>query len=281
LKDTGVDQYGKLLNAKVFITVKAYPKPSGSYEELVCTAGLLHGEKWIRIYPVPFRLLDDQSKYPKYSWIQLDLERRSDKDFRPESYRPLRGIHEEITVLERIPTTNNWRERKSLVLKDVYYSMDVLIRDAYSDRITSLATLKPAEILDVQVEQTEREWPAKWQNYLIQHDLFETTPDGKRRPIRKVPYDFSYVFRTEDNKIRKLKIEDWELGALYWRCIRKTDGDEAKTKRLVMNKYLSLSRNDIYLFLGTTLKYHQRNVPNPFIIIGVFYPPKDPQIYLF
>ena len=26
-------------NAKVLITVKAYPKPSGKYEELVCTAG--------------------------------------------------------------------------------------------------------------------------------------------------------------------------------------------------------------------------------------------------
>ena len=76
-------------DAKVLITVKAYPKPSGKYEELVCTAGLLSGIDWIRIYPVPFRLLDDRKKYPKYAWVQLDIERRADKDFRPESYRPL------------------------------------------------------------------------------------------------------------------------------------------------------------------------------------------------
>ena len=55
--------------AKVLVTVKAYPKPSGKYEELVCTAGLLDGEKWVRIYPVPFRLLNDAKKYPKYAWI--------------------------------------------------------------------------------------------------------------------------------------------------------------------------------------------------------------------
>jgi len=50
--------------AKVLITVKAYPKPSGKYEELVCTAGLLNGNDWIRIYPVPFRLLDDRRNIP-------------------------------------------------------------------------------------------------------------------------------------------------------------------------------------------------------------------------
>ena len=106
--------------AKVLITVKAYPKPSGKYEELVCTAGLLNGNDWIRIYPVPFRLLDDRRKYPKYAWLKLDIERRAAKDFRPESYRPLRGIHEEITVLDRIGTKNNWRERKSIILNNVY-----------------------------------------------------------------------------------------------------------------------------------------------------------------
>jgi hypothetical protein len=53
--------------AKVLITVKTYPLPSRSYTELVCTAGLINGEQWIRIYPVSFRFLHDNDKYPKYS----------------------------------------------------------------------------------------------------------------------------------------------------------------------------------------------------------------------
>ena len=42
----------EITQAEVFITVKTYPQPSISYGELVCTAGLLNGEQWIRIYPV-------------------------------------------------------------------------------------------------------------------------------------------------------------------------------------------------------------------------------------
>ena len=76
----------ELPNAKVLITVKTYPLPSRSYTELVCTAGLLDGEKWIRMYPIPFRFLQDQKQYPKYAWVNIDLIRNT-KDFRPESYR--------------------------------------------------------------------------------------------------------------------------------------------------------------------------------------------------
>lgn len=269
-----------LRNARVLVTVKAYPKPSGKYEELVCTAGLLNGERWIRIYPVPFRLLDDSEKYPKYAWIELDLERRKDKDFRPESYRPLRGINEEIKVIKKLSPKNRWRERKRFVLRSVYESMEQLISDAYSEKSVSLATLKPSRVLDVKVEESDRDWPKHWAEYLIQHDLFERTANNQKRIIRKVPYDFSYVFETTDQKKRELKIEDWELGALYWNCLRSSGDDESKAVELVRRKYLELSLSDIHFFLGTTLQYHQRRVPNPFIIIGVFYPPKDPQYEL-
>jgi hypothetical protein len=37
---------------KVLITVTTYPLPSRSYDELVCTAGMLENGEWIRIYPV-------------------------------------------------------------------------------------------------------------------------------------------------------------------------------------------------------------------------------------
>jgi len=37
---------------------------------------------------------------------------------------------------------------------------------------------------------------------------------------------------------------------------------------------------DLYLFLGTTREFHGR-APNPFVIIGVFYPPIERQQRLF
>jgi len=68
---------------RVLITVKAYPLPSRSYDELVCTAGITEDSKWVRIYPVPFRFLRDEGQYSKYQWVEIDLEGRQD-DFRPE-----------------------------------------------------------------------------------------------------------------------------------------------------------------------------------------------------
>jgi len=133
--------------AKVLVTVKTYPQPSSKYGELVCTAGLLDGNRWVRIYPIPFRYLNDDSRYPKYSWIELDLVKRT-RDFRPESYSPKKGIDEEIVVGEKIGTKDNWAARKRYVLQEVFTSMRELIDLAKSDQKKSLATLKPKEIVD-------------------------------------------------------------------------------------------------------------------------------------
>jgi hypothetical protein len=71
---------------KVLITVKTYPTYSKSYEELVCTAGFKEDGTFIRIYPIPYRKLDYDSRFAKYQWIELDLVKNT-SDFRPESYR--------------------------------------------------------------------------------------------------------------------------------------------------------------------------------------------------
>ena len=93
---------------------------------------------------------------------------------------------------------------------------------------------------------------------------------------KKVPYEFSYIFTSEDGKERKLMIEDWELGMLYWNCLEKADGDEAIACQKVREKYFDemAKKKDFYFFLGTTKRFH--NVaPNPFIIIGTFWPAKE------
>jgi len=75
---------------KILITVTTYPLPSRSYDELVCTAGILEDGSWIRIYPVPLSFLKDLKEdtgFKKYTWIELDVKERGD-DFRPESYSP-------------------------------------------------------------------------------------------------------------------------------------------------------------------------------------------------
>ena len=69
-------------------------------------------------------------------------------------------------------------------------------------------------------------------------------------------------------------IEDWELGALF----RKYQNETVAVEK-VIEKYRSFINNDIYFFLGTSFQWQKKNAPDPYLIIGVFYPPKSVQNY--
>jgi hypothetical protein len=211
--------------------------------------------------------------------VTLDLVRNSRKDFRPESYRP--KDPDKIQVGSKVDTGKNrdWSERKKYVLNEVFDSMGEIIQRAKGEEKRSLATLKPREIIDFVIEEDEREWKPKWKDQLRQYNLFDLDEQGQgksREVIPKLPYKYSYRFLSEgDKKPRKLMIEDWEIGALYWRCLRRNGGDEDAANRLVKKKYFDefCEEKDLYLFLGTTLQHHLIS-SSPFIIIGLFYPPK-------
>lgn len=265
---------------KVLISVKTYPTLSEKYDELVCTAGFLEDGSWIRIYPIPFRKLKFDSRYHKWQWIEIDLIKNT-KDFRKESYRPF-SIDSEINILDSISRKGNWAERRNIVLKNVRYNMQELIDEAQNPDIgTSLAVFKPKKIVNFIWKSCQREWDSKKLATVYAHQsqmtLFDVN-ETKRifKIVRKLPYEFSYVFEMEDGKKCTLMIEDWEIGELYWRCLRTSNGNEIEACKKVKEKYLETftSKNDLYFFLGTTKKFHNWST-NPFIIIGAFYPPLE------
>lgn len=271
---------------KILITVKTYPTLSEKYDELVCTAGFREDGTWVRIYPVPFRKLDYQNRYKKWQWIEIDLVKNTN-DFRPESYRPF-DIDKEIRLLDSVDTKGGWIKRKALISKQLWTNMSELI--ASKNEIgTSLGIVKPLTVKNFICKPCEREWnPQKMQAVIANHaqgSLFDE--DDTRlvfKVVDKVPYEFSYVFTTEDGVERTLMIEDWEIGKLYWNCLKKACGDEQIACQKVKEKYFDYMVNecDLHFFVGTTKKFH--NVGrNPFIIIGAFYPPKndDAQLSLF
>lgn len=277
-----------MLRKKVLLTVTTYPLPSRSYDELVCTAGVLEDGSWIRIYPVPLSFLIDLKKggkvnNVKYNWIEIDLKKRTD-DFRPESYSPENYDFRDLNLLEKLDTKSNWYLRKKYCLSNVYTSINSLIEDSKAPKNTSLATFKPAEIIDFQVVKDAEDWKPVWIELRKQLDLFAN--DGNTEPskmIPKVPYKFYYKFKDSEGKESRLMIEDWEIGALYWNCLRSTNGDEKDALEKVRNKYFNdlAKTKDIYLFLGTTSEGHRRRWTNPFVIIGVFYPKIETQFDLF
>jgi len=270
---------------KILISVKTYPTLSNKYDELVCTAGFRQDGSWIRLYPIPFRKLDFESRYSKYQWIEADIVKNT-SDPRPESYRPYN--YEEIIVKEKIPTGKDrlWLERKKYALKKVYTNMTLLIEEAKNKEIcTSLATFKPKEVLDFKIEEVSREWDEKKLERLKakaqQTDLF-STGENPFEVVRKVPYKFSYRFLDSDNRESTLMIEDWEICQLFWRQLDKHNEDEEKACLDVRKKYYDdfVKTKDLYFFLGTTRQFHFM-APNPFVIIGTFHPKPEIQGRLF
>lgn len=263
---------------RVLITVKTYPTLSNKYGELVCTAGFREDGSWIRIYLIPFRKLELHQRYSKWQWIEMDLVRNL-SDPRKESYRPY-DMDQEIILGDIIKPNKDWSIRKNIALKNVKYNMQELINEAQNPKIgTSLAVLKPKEIIEFKITPCEREWNKKKLEKVkaqqMQGSLFDADYTERLFKIaKKLPYKFSYVFTTEDGQKRDLMIEDWEIGQLYWNCL-KTYGNEKIACEKVREQYWDnmVFNKDLYFFLGTTQQYHAWST-NPFIIIGLFYPPK-------
>jgi hypothetical protein len=271
---------------KVLIVVTTYPLPSRSYDELVCTAGITEDGQWIRIYPVPLSSLfelkkDGKIQQTKYSLVELELNKRTD-DFRPESHSPKHYDFSDIKVIERIDTKGNWHLRKEFCLKEVFTSFDELIELSKAPINKSLATFKPTEILGFEYEKDDPEWKNEWKELRKQGDLF----DVEKSPeilIPKLPFKFFYKFKDSDGKLRRLMIEDWEIGQLYWNCLKSTEGNElaalAKVRKRLDQEFVK--EKDLYFFVGTTREWHTRRSKNPFVIIGLFYPKKEEQLSLF
>jgi hypothetical protein len=78
-------------------------------------------------------------------------------------------------------------------------------------------------------------------------------------------------------------IEDWEIGALYWNCLKAAQGNQAvaleKDRQRYENEFIKMK--DIYLFLGTTQPWYLRKSKNQFEILGVFHRKKESEMKLF
>ncbi len=269
---------------KILITVKTYPSLSKKYGELVCTAGINENGDWLRIYPIPFRKLhEDNSRYKKYQWIEADIFKDT-SDPRRESHKI---NYKNIELLNFVETNKDWAERKKFVLSGICTNdMEELIEKNKNDNL-SLATFKPTEIIDFIWEAVDRDYKkevleaieAERNQLKLFPDEIDDKPDFKEIP--KLPYEFSYIFIDNNGKQRKLMIEDWEVGAAYWNFL-KHYGNEKKALEKVKDKFLNqiAKKRDLYFFLGTTRRYDSWS-KNPFIIIGLFYPPFEMQMKLF
>jgi hypothetical protein len=94
------------------IVVRTYPVPAKKGVEVSCTAAITDKGEWLRLFPVPYRRLNDNQQFSKYQWIDVGVTKASDP--RPESHK----ISQETIKIKSdvLPTTNDWQARKDVIL---------------------------------------------------------------------------------------------------------------------------------------------------------------------
>jgi len=124
---------------------------------------------------------------------------------------------------------------------------------------------------DLIISPDSPEWDSKFLCALNQHRLWEHR-QKTLVPPRKVPYKFYYRFECDDRRCNgnhQMMIEDWEVGALFWRLVDKGHSHE-EAARMVRDKFLHNicgPDKDTYFYVGTILAH-----PKSWVIIGLFYP---------
>ena len=252
---------------RILITAKTYPTLSSKYSELVCTAGVNENGDWRRIYPVRFRQLQDGTQYKKYQWVEANIE-KSTTDRRPESFKIINPDSLQL-IGDPITTHNKWQARKEIFHKKMPLERDLtsLIASAHANE-QSLAHFQPSEWISFVVKSVDREWDPKKLTMLDaerrQQDLFkdEKTLEEEFKVVRKLPYKFSFRLKDIKGKESTMMIEDWEIGALYWKCLERANGDEKTAVQKVREKYwdtfVKSGKFDTSIVLGTTLQHHNK-----------------------
>jgi hypothetical protein len=126
----------------------------------------------------------------------------------------------------------------------------------------------------LEIRDADSEWKDSWQPLFSQLNLF----GPQQKPLSKLPFTFHYVFECDDSeKPHTAMCEDWELGVLFLNEASRLGSSKAAAGS-VKNKYLNeLCREDkdTMFFMGTKFPY------NTWLVLGVFWPPRQKQSSLF
>jgi len=258
---------------RILILCKTYPSPSARYVETSCVAGM-DVSGLVRLYPVPFRLIQDDQQFRKWQWISARV-RKSPEDHRPESHRI--SVDTIELLGDPLSTKNAWEERRQAIAPlEVFNDFDALDQ-ARLQRGVSLGLLRPSCLVDLKISKADSpDWTedqiVKLMQAQQQGDLFNQDAEQRSlRQLRKLPFDFHYLYecRAADGVARqyKHKLVDWEAGALYWNVYRK-DNWEALFKQRFLEEFAA---KDLLFLMGNIHRFQDH-----WLVVSVLYFPKRP-----
>lgn len=253
---------------KVLVTVRTYPHPAWKGVEVSCTAGITEDGEWVRLYPIPYRLMESDQRFQKWQWIEVDVYRPS-RDPRIESYSPfLESLR--ITDDKLLSTSNNWAARKEIVYKLRGPSMCELEEECRRNNHPTLGLIRPYQIERLLIQPDSPEWSVQQSARLQQSSMFDKLPSQR---LEKIPYKFVYRFKCSQTcDGHEKSCTDWEMMEFYRRCRREYGH---RWEEQFRNRYERemIQLNDTHFFVGT-LSDHVYT----WIVVGVWYPRRTEQL---
>jgi hypothetical protein len=251
---------------RALIVVRTYPVPVPLGIESSCTAAITETGEWLRMFPVPWRLLPTDQRFRKYQWVEVKVTKAAD-DPRRESFnlRP-DGIR---VISEPLSNKNNWQAKKEIVLPMRDSSLCSLVRKRDSAQFPTLGVFRPASIKRLRIAPLDPEWSEAELGMLRQTHLFVDAP---KQQLEKIPFRFFYEFDCDETGCRghNLMCTDWEMSQSYrqWRSDYGGAGWEEKFRQRYESEMIH--EKDTHFYVGTVASH-----PNRWIIIGLFYPPRE------
>lgn len=246
---------------EAIILIKAAPVIGTKHGETVCCAGVdLYG-KWLRMYPVSFRVLDDGKKFKRWDKVKFKWRLPTD-DMRIESR------HVDSQSLEIVGKLAD-REKATFLDKLIVSGLN-----EQRDKGRSLALLKP-KILDFKIQKKSQsdidEEQSKIDAFHKQDDMFIPRPAV---PQHACPYSFKYRYETDDGQ-REGTCQDWETEATFFKW-RQLYGEEDALQRMQTQFGEELPKRGLYFAMGTHSRW-----PDTWLINGLIQLRQSPQASLF
>lgn len=243
------------------IVVRTYPVPARTGVEVSCTAAITDKGEWLRLFPVPWRFLDEDQRFRKYQWVEFTVTKASDP--RPESYKIK---PDGIKIISELGTSGEWQARKDVVLPLQSHCLCCLQRQRDADGHPTLGIFRPKTIERLTITPETPNWTEAQAAVLRQKHLFVKAP---KTELEKIPFSFRYEFRCdhEECKGHKIICTDWEMGQ-SWRKWKADYGNGWEEKFRQRYEDDMIRKYDTHFYVGTI---HQH--PHVWIIVGLFYPP--------
>jgi hypothetical protein len=232
------------------ILVKAVPRPSKTYQETVCCAGITEAGEWRRLYPVRFRQLAEEQQFVRWQWVNY-TSRVPRGDHRKESRR----IEENtLTTGKRLPEA----DRLAMLLP--------LVRSSTKEaaaRGESLALIEPRDLRlrakpkSAKLIEAERH---AIQEAGRQHSFL----DSSLTKFEPCPYAIQIAFTDQDGDRHSPQCGDWEATATFFHLRRRLMSDQEIITHLT-DAYTGVRpRRRILFAMGTVARR-----PRQWLLLGV------------